>query len=917
MTKQSDIPGIFLKLFLLIIFILIIGAKSISGFVLDYRWFEYMGYAQVFTVTFTARAVLFLAGFGFYLIILLAAWHVCKKTITETSGMVNSYWDHFGGTRPAYIDIKPQTSSKKILDLINVPVIAVLSIISFFGGLSLSVNWNTILLYFNSTPFGSVDPVFGRDIGFYIFSLPFFHTVLNYFIGLFILVVLLLSIAYLVFNWRLIFEKLPFNLRGVIAILFFFFAVKMYLLHFDILYSTTGVVYGAGYTDVYIKQYIPILTGIIFLAAGIVVIALPVVSERKLSITTPVVFIVLVIIISILGGVLSGFVQEFKVSPNEIALEEPFIRNNIELTNEAYGLSGIKEENYDITYNLSASDLDSDSIKNIRLWDYRPLLTTFQQRQEIRTYYGFGNVAVDRYILDGELTQVWMSVREILPHKLTGAADTWINRHLIYTHGIGFVMSPVNDVDEQGLPKMIVRDIPPKIDVDGIKITQPRIYFGEETRDYIITNTNREEFDYPMGDQNQYTTYEGTGGIPLTSSNKLVSAISLGEIKLYTSEYIIKDSKLHLYRNIHERVRKITPYLVFDSDPHAFISSDGRIYWMLSGFVTSDRYPYSEPVRFGNERLNYVRDSVKAVIDTYNGTVTYYIMKDDPILRAYAGIYPGIFKPFDEMPGDMSSHLRYSEDLFNIQTGVYRIYHMKTPEVFYNKEDQWARPTEKYEASEVPVQPYNVLLQLNDTLSFVTMMPFTPVNRNNMIAWVAVNQDPLDYGEITVFKFTKEEQVYGPSQIEARIDQDESISRDMTLWGQSGSRVIRGNLLVIPFKNSLLYIEPLYLAAETSSIPELIRVIVFYNNVVAMEPTLEEALNKVLGVTPQTTVQAPSGSPDGEPAKGDVNTILNQTLVHYEIAREALAKGDLETYGREMKTVDALMQQLKRQIEGE
>ncbi|PKL52755.1 MAG: UPF0182 family protein [Candidatus Methanoperedenaceae archaeon HGW-Methanoperedenaceae-1] len=918
MKGKYNVSGILSKIILFIIIIFFIGAKSISGFVLDYRWFEYMGYAQVFTVTFTAKAALFLAGAAVYFLIFLSLWQWCKKTIAGESGVLNPYWEHFGGKPPEYIDITPQTPLKKVLDLVNTPVIAALLVVSFFGGLGLSAEWNTILLYFNRTPFGSIDPVFGKDIGFYIFSLPFFHTVLNYFTGLFILAALSLSIAYLVFNWRLIFENMPFNLRGVIAVLFFLIAVKMYLLRFDILYSTTGIVYGAGYVDVYIKQYIPVLISLVCLAAGIVVIAMPVVSERKLSIVTPMVFVFLALIISILAGGLAGVVQEFKVSPNEIALEEPFIRNNIDLTNEAYDLSGIREQEYPISYNLTAADLDSYSIRNIRLWDYRPLLTTFQQRQEIRTYYGFGNVVVDRYTINGELTQVWMSVREILPEKLKGAADTWINRHLIYTHGIGVVMSPVNDVDDQGLPKMIIKDVPPKTYAQGIKITQPRIYFGEKTGDYIITNTNREEFDYPMGDQNQYSTYEGTGGILLTPSNKLVSSMALGEVKLYTSEYITKDSKLHLYRNIYQRASKLTPYLVFDSDPHAFISSDGRIYWMLSGFVTSGRYPYSEPVRFGNKRFNYIRDSVKAVIDTYNGTTTYYIVKEDPILRAYAEIYPDVFKPFDEMPDDMRSHLRYSEDLFNIQTGIYTVYHMKSPEVFYNKEDRWEIPTEKYEASEVPVQPYNVLLQLNDTLSFVTMMPFTPVNRNNMISWVAVNQDPLDYGEITVFKFTKEEQIYGPSQIEARIDQDESISKDLTLWGQSGSRVIRGNLLVIPFKNSLLYIEPLYLAAETSSIPELKRVIVFYNNRVAMEPTLREALNKVLGVTSETAVQVPSASP-GVPAKGagDVNAILNQTLSHYEIAREALAKGDLETYGREMKTVDALMQQLKKQIEGE
>ena len=900
-----------MKVLFLVVFLLFFGVTLLSRFVLDYKWFMSVGYPQVFVVTLTARLFLFVAGFVVFFVLLFFFWWWCKRSVLAGPTVFAPFWEQIEGVSGEYVDVTPETSVERVIKSVDLPLVVVFALFSFFAGLGLSAKWSTVLLYLNKGSFGVVDPIFGNDIGFYIFTLPFVSTILNYLITLFVFTSLILVLAYLSFNWRLVSEKIPLNLQAALIPLFLLFAAKAYLSRFNILYSTTGVVYGAGYVDVHINQYVPVIISLIFLATAI---AIPVLSvgrsSTSRSIKIPIAAVVLVVVVSFLGSGTAWFVQEFKVSPNEIVLEEPFIENNIKLTNQAYGLDSVQEQVYPLTYNLTTDEItDSPSIKNIRLWDHRPLLTTFQQRQEIRTYYGFSNIAVDRYQLSGELVQTWLAIREILPDKLQGTADTWINRHLIYTHGIGAVMAPVNAVDEQGMPRMIVKDIPPRIEAEGINITQPRIYYGEQTNDYIITNTNREEFDYPMGDENQYTTYAGVGGIPLTPLSKMFATVALGEIKLYTSEYIAEQSKLHLYRNINERTQKITPYILFDSDPHAFISSDGKIYWMLNGFLTTNRYPYAEPIRFNNNRFNYIQDSVKAVIDAYNGTITYYIIKDDPLLAAYSKIYPELFKPLSSMPEDFRAHLRYSEDLFKIQTSIYTIYHMKTPEVFYNKEDLWEIPTEKYETAEIGVEPYNVLLQIDNKLQFLTILPFTPVNRDNMISWMAVKQDTPDYGKITLYKFTKEEQIYGPSQIEARIDQDETISRDLTLWGQSGSRVIRGNLLVIPHKNSILYIEPLYLAAETGSIPELKRVIAFYNNSVAMEPTLHQALNKVLGASNRTT---PTGITIPEDTTMD--TLLQQTLEHYNTAKEALIAGDIEAYGREMKNVDKLLQELEKQI---
>lgn len=905
--NKSDSYSTLSKLLFIILFFFLLSISTISRLVLDYRWFESLGYTQVFTVTLKTKLLLFIIGFTISFLILYLSWRWCEKTLLTTS-TPQPLWERLVQASREYIDVTPQMPVRKTLDVLHKPLIIAFLILSLIAGMSLSSRWDTVLLYLHRAPFGTTDPVFGVDIGFYIFTLPFIHTLLNYFLGLLIITALITTLAYLSLNWRFVLEHMPLNLRLLLALVFLLLSVKTYLSRFNILYSTTGVVYGAGYVDVHINQYIPVLTSLLLLATAISLILLPLLKSHNLSVKLPLIAVALIILVSILGGSVSWFVQEFRVSPNEIVLEEPFIQYNINMTNDAYALSGITERKYTISYNLTPEDLNSPTIKNIRLWDYRPLLTTFQQRQEIRTYYGFSNIVVDRYLLNGELTQVWMAIREILPDKLQGTADTWINKHLIYTHGIGVVLAPVNHVDSQGLPVMLIRDIPPKIEATGINLTQPRIYYGEQTSYYVITNTNREEFDYPAGDENRYTTYQGSGGILLTPLNKLASAIALGELKLYTSEYITENSKLHLYRNIQERARKITPYILFDSDPHAFISRDGRIYWMLSGFVTTDSYPYSQPLRFNGQRLNYLRDSLKVIIDAYNGTTTYYIIRDDPILQAYASIYPGLFKPFKEMPEDMKAHLRYSEDLFNIQTSIYTVYHMKRPEVFYNKEDRWEVPTEKYETAEIKVQPYNVLLELDGKLNFLTMLPFTPVNRDNMIAWMAVKQDPPEYGELTVFKFTKEEQIYGPSQIEARIDQDESISKDLTLWGQSGSRVIRGNLLVIPYKNSILYIEPLYLAAETGSIPELKRVIVFYNNTVVMEPSLGKALKRVIRAENRTL-------PVVLPEHGvDITSLINQTLQHYEAAKQALMEGDLEIYGREMKKVDELLLEIKKRI---
>jgi uncharacterized membrane protein (UPF0182 family) len=678
-----------------------------------------------------------------------------------------------------------------------------------------------------------------------VFELPFYKFLLSYLLTVLLLGLLVLAVLYATFNWKLL-MRAPLNFRIVLGGFLAVLAVRTYLGRYNILYSETGVVYGAGYIDVAIRQYIPVILAAVFILSALAIL----VSGWLDSTSAPSIpkilagMIAAMLLISVLGGIATVLIQEYKVTPNELELERPYIINNIAMTNTAYDLDEVEVRQYPLTYNLTDDVLEHPSIINARLWDHRPLMTIYQQKQAIRTYYGFNDVDVDRYVIDGNKQQVWLSAREIFYDQLRGKADTWLNKHVLYTHGIGVVMSPVNLVVDQGLPEMYIENIPPVSSIPSLTIEQPRIYYGERTDTYIFTGTGRDEFDYPSGNTNVGNTYDGTGGISMSGLNKLIATMALGELKILTSSDIDKDSRLHIKRDVLDRTGLIAPYLLQDPDAYAVVGDDGHIYWMVNAFVTTNLYPYSEPLWIGNTRVNYVQDSTD----------------------------------------DLKQHIRYSSDLFQIQSTIYTDYHMKVPEVFYNREDRWQFAKEKYANSMIQVEPYNVLLEMDDSTDFIMMLPFTPVNKDNMIAWMAVDQDPPLYGQKIMFEFSKDKLIYGPAQIEALIDQDEDISKDLTLWSQGGSQVIRGNLLVIPIEDSILYIEPLYISAESaSSIPELKKILVVYENRVAMEDSLEEALLKVIGVNvTSTAAPIPVGIGTGDMT---LTELLEDTISHYDKAQ--------------------------------
>jgi len=884
---------------------------------LDYLWFDSLGYASVFLVKYKMGILMLVVFTILTAIILFLILQFGIKTLLKMGGDITSLWEQefFTGKPKEYIEMEPAGDLAERVKAAKMPALILIIMISVIQGLAASGSWLKVLMYLNKTPFGTTDPIFNNDITFYVFELPFYKFLLSYLLTVLLLGLLVLAVLYATFNWKLL-MKAPLNFRIVLGGFLAVLAVRTYLGRYNILYSETGVVYGAGYIDVAIRQYIPIIIAAIFILSALAIL----VSGWLDSTSAPSIpkilagMIAAMLLISVFGGIATVVIQEYKVTPNELELERPYIMNNIAMTNTAYDLDEVEVRQYPLTYNLTDDVLMHPSIINARLWDYRPLMTIYQQKQAIRTYYGFNDVDVDRYDIDGTKHQVWLSAREIFYDQLRGKADTWLNKHVLYTHGIGVVMSPVNLIVDQGLPEMYIENIPPVSSIPSLTIKQPRIYYGERTDTYIFTGTGRDEFDYPSGNTNVGNTYDGTGGISMGGLNKLIATIALGELKILTSRDIDEDSRLHIKRDVLERTGLIVPYLLQDSDAYAIVGDDGHIYWMVNAFVTTDKYPYSESLWIGNTRVNYVQDSTKAVIDAYNGTVTYYIIENDPLLTAYSSIFPGVFKPIDSMPADLKQHIRYSSDLFQIQSTIYTDYHMKVPEVFYNREDRWQFAKEKYAKSLIQMEPYNVLLEMDDSTDFIMMLPFTPFKKDNMIAWMAVNQDPPRYGQKIMYEFSKDKLIYGPAQIEALIDQDEDISKDLTLWSQGGSQVIRGNLLVIPIKDSLLYIEPLYISAESgSSIPELKKILVVYENRVAMEDSLEEALLKVIGanVTP-TAAPIPVGIGTEDMT---LTELLEDTISHYENAREYLNTGDLENYAREMKMVDSLMERLAKLAE--
>jgi uncharacterized membrane protein (UPF0182 family) len=699
--------------------------------------------------------------------------------------------------------------------------------------------------------FGISDPLYNVDVGFYVFKLPFYQLLQASVMLLAVTAMMAVSFIYGSFGVREVGRRSATvwssKATSHLSVLFFIVAADLafglYLNHYQLVYSTMGVVYGAGFTADHVTR-IALWVMVAVSLASCALLAFNVFRPRMRPLLIGTGIYVALYVFGIL--LVPAAFQKFAVEPSELAFETPYLRHYIDFTRKAYDLDTIQETAYPALADLTPTVLarNQDTIENIRLWDARPLLQMYQQTQAIRLYYKFYDVGVDRYQLADGYHQVMLSTRE-LEKDLPASAQTWVNQYLQFTHGYGLVMNYVSKTVGSGFPQYLLENVP-ATSTAGLTITQPAIYYGRATPGYRIVGTGTKEFDYPKGDDNVYTSYAGAGGIPLDSFwRRALFALTQGDINILLTTYIKPESKIQIWRDVQQRVSKVAPFLSLDNDPYPVLSA-GQLYWIQDAYTTSAQFPYANPHQAGfGQNLNYIRNSVKVIVNMYDGSVKFYAMDpQDPILAAYQRAFPGVFLALDQLSPDLKAHLRYPEDLFAIQSDEYKTFHMKDPQVFYNREDLWVAPNETYAGQKGPMDPYYILMKLpgSDTLEYLLMTPFTPQNRDNMISWMAARCDFPDYGKKLFYELPKEKLVYGPNQIEAMIDQNPTISQQLTLWDQKGSHVIRGKLIVTPVENSFLYIVPIYLQAEGENFPQLKRVIAVTGDKVVMEPTLDEAM---------------------------------------------------------------------------
>jgi len=782
-------------------------------------------------------------------------------------------------------------------------------------------HWGAILQFFYRVPYGADDPLFNNDISFYLFVLPAYILVKNWMLLTLVLSAFFTAAIYWVHgdieydvHHRSMSPTAIAHGSALLALLFVVKAWSYVLDRYLLLYGDNGVVVGASYTDVHVG--LPGLWLMIGLSIGAAVAALA--NLRVRAYRLPAAAVMLVVIGSlVLSGIAPVLFRQFFVKPSELELEKLYIERNIALTRQAYNLDQIAAKPFAAEQKLTFKTLDANkaTIENIRLWDWMPLSDTYAQLQEIRTYYKFHHLDVDRYWLDGSYQSVMISARELRPSLLPPNAQTWVNRHVLFTHGTGAVMSPVTRKSTEGLPFFYLRDIPPVAD-GGPPIHEPRIYYGEERDSYVIVKGSTPEFDYPKGKDNVYVAYDGTGGIPIGAMVwRGLFAFYFNDPNLLLSSYITADSRIMIRRNIQQRVQTVAPFLRLDHDPYLVIS-DGRMFWMQDAYTTSSYFPSAQPAQ--DVDINYIRNSVKVIVDAYNGTVDFYLMDaGDPVAATYQRIFPNLFKPFSAMPADLQKHIRYPEDLFLIQARLYQAYHMEAADVFYNREDLWQFPRQPGGGGTAMMEPYYIIMRLPGELQaeFFLMIPMAPSRRDNMIAWLAARCDPPDYGKLIVYEFPKEKLVYGPFQIEARINQSTDISQQITLWNQMGSRVIRGaNLLVIPIENSILYVTPLYLRAEHGHLPELKRVIAAYGEHVVMKETLTEALSALF--TEPGATSAVSTTIEERPATGTAASQAREALDRYNQAVERLKSGDWKGFGTQFDAMRELLEEMNRRSTG-
>ncbi len=825
-------------------------------------------------------------------------------------------------------------------------------------------NWQAVALYVHQASTGMSDPVFARPVSFYLFTLPLYDAL--YVLAMWVVVISLgVSIVATYVRVRganvmiLGYGPQPLETRShtlgsfyvAAAALLAVWAWGQYLNRYHLLYSQWGAVAGAGWTDVYVRLPGYWITCVVTAAIALVLLIAPVrrrliesrIRRRLENAQMPPAYAHLGVLVSavVVGllvqllavGVAPGLMQWLRVEPNEITFEKPFIASNIRFTRHAYRLDNAEEREFPATGRLTPRTVDANRrmFDNIRLWDYRALSQVYSQFQEIRLYYEFADVDIDRYTIDGRYRQVMISARELELSNLPSASQTFVNRHFKYTHGNGVTLTTVSDFTPEGLPDLLIKDIPPVSRRGAPEVTQPRIYYGELTDDYVIADSREEEFDYPRGRQNVYSHYEGTGGVLMSSFwRRLIYGWKLGGTRLLLSGYPTAESRVMFRRNIRRRARALAPFLAYDSDPYVVLI-DGRLHWILDAYTTSSRFPYSEQfdprgmadyaAGRGRDRpageiahldgVNYVRNSVKVVIDAYEGSVRFYVMEpDDPVIRTWMNVFPDLFTPGDEMPEAVRRHIRYPVGMLLVQGLVYAKYHMTDPEVFYNQEDLWVRATEKYYGQVQSVEPYYIMWNApdSDALEYVLMLPFTPKNKQVLIGWIAGMCDGENYGRFLAYRFPKEQRLLGPQQVETKIDQDPHLSGQLTLWDQRGSKVIRGNVLAIPVAGALLYVEPIYIQAETAAYPELRLVVVMHNDRLSYAESFDGALEALFAEGRPTPGTLPSATAPAPP--GTTGQLIRRANRAFEDYLRLTGEGEFDEASRALRDLQDALEQL-------
>lgn len=885
-SKKINTKKIFTITVATILALVLLLSRTITNFVTNYQWFSKNNFIQTYMTKIKTEAFLIIPVWILITLFLYLYLLKLKKKYYETAKIF------FNG----HVD-----------KIIHKSMFAFSAFSSIVIAIAVSnTTWLKLKMFLNSNSLDKSDPIFGRDIGFYIFKLPFYEHVLNIII-LLTVALSLLTICFFVLiialkknsenniqdiNFSVPSKRISSFLSNEIVkeaerkiaylglIVLFVIGIKYYFKGFELMYSTRGVVYGASYTDIHVTLILYKIMSILSIISAFIFCFSLLKSKIKIIIAIP----ALLVSVLLIGNITGFIVQQLIVEPDEISKETEYLEYNIKHTQDAFSLNIINFEEFPVEQTLTWDDLENNSqtIKNIKINDAKPLQQTYNQIQGIRLYYTFSDIDMDRYFINGEYTQVFIAARELEQKNLNDKAQTWLNKHLKYTHGYGIVMSPVNSVTTEGQPELIFKNIPPITDTNLV-LNRPEIYFGELHDRYVIINTSEDEFDYPSGSDNETTRYEGEAGIKLSGINRILFSIRESSLKLLFSSVVDSDSKIILYRNIFDRVKAIAPFLEYDKNPYLVLNpDDGKLYWILDAYTTSKFYPYSEMFSFKNKGVNYIRNSVKIVIDAYDGSTTYYLFdEEDPLVLAYDNIFDDLFTSMDDFPQGLLDHIKYPQDYFDLQSEVFKSYHVDNPEVFYNGEDIWDIANEKYIDGIQKVESNYVMFKLPDSdfAEFSLIVPYTPKEKANMTSLLVARNDGDNYGKLYIYRFPKDKTIQGPMMIESRIDQNSEISPQFTLWGQEGSTVLRGNLIVVPIENSLLYVEPIYIQADNpNSLPEMKRVIVAYEDQIVMEETLDKALRKIFNQNPAIAESDNSNlSTELETLLKELNTLFNDT----------------------------------------